>query len=101
LRLRAVPSGGVLAETAAALPVGGSGAAVTRAAAERLVVRAEGPTAPALPPPAPRESRWYEKPWLWGVVGAGVTAAILIPIAASGHGSATTFTVRPVGAWPP
>src|SRR5262249_31074450 len=68
LRLREVPSGNVVAESSVALAAGGDGAAVARAAAERLIARAEGPV-PAAPVEPPR---WYERPWVWGLAGVAV-----------------------------
>jgi hypothetical protein len=99
LRLREVPSGGVVAEAAVALAPGGDGVAVARAATERLIARAEGPAATAPAPPV-EPQRWYERPWLWGLAGVAVTAAILVPLAVD-RGSATGVTIRPSGTvWP-
>lgn len=91
LRLREVPSGRPLADASVALDPGGSAAADARAATVRLVDRATGAVKLDLsPPPRP----WYEKPWVWGVAAAAVTAAILLPFAVS-PGSPSGFQVSP------
>lgn len=100
LRLREVPSGTLVAEASVALPAGGNGAATARAAAERLIARAQGPTG-GLPTSAPRPTSWYERPWVWGAVGVAITAAVLLPFALDRSSSPTTLTVHPVGTvWP-
>ena len=43
---------------------------------------------------------WYRKPWLWGVAGAVVASAILIPFVIDSESSGG-FDVRPGGAVPP
>ncbi|HKA91171.1 MAG TPA: hypothetical protein VKE22_26100 [Haliangiales bacterium] len=91
LRLRDVASGRALADASVALDPGGSAAADARAATIRLVDRATGAVKLDLsPPPRP----WYEKPWVWGVAAAAVTAAILLPFAITA-GSPTGFRVAP------
>ena len=58
------------------------------------------------PPPAPVvvervvATPWYQKPWLWGVAGAVVASAILIPFVIDSEASGG-FDVRPDGALPP
>jgi hypothetical protein len=42
-----------------------------------LEARVEG--RPAAPPPRP--ARWYQKPWLWAIVGAAAATAIALPFA--------------------
>lgn len=46
--------------------------------------------------PAP----WYRKPWVWGVAGAAVTAAVLLPFVV-GSDPSPGFSVRPGGQLPP
>ncbi len=48
------------------------------------------------PPPPPRPP-WYRSRWVWAAAGAAAASAILIPIAASVGGSASSVTVRPDG----
>ncbi len=58
------------------------------------------------PPPAPlvvkaiAPTPWYQRPWLWGVAGAVVASAILIPFVID-SGSPDGFDLRPGGAVPP
>ncbi len=66
------------------------------AALERLIA----------PPPAPvvvetiAPTPWYQKPWLWGIAGAVVASAILIPFVVDSD-SPGGFDVRPGGAVSP
>ena len=71
--------------------------ATLRRAAERLLdddleprsraARAAGPTP------------WYRRPWVWGVSGAAVGAAVLLPVVLDRDGS-SGFDVRPGGELP-
>ncbi|HEU5055881.1 MAG TPA: hypothetical protein VFU21_05130 [Kofleriaceae bacterium] len=90
---------GTAARPRATTAVGVTGeraASAVAAALERLIA----------PPPAPVVVRtvaptpWYRKPWLWGVAGAVVASAILIPFVID-SGSPGGFDVRPTGAMPP
>jgi hypothetical protein len=58
---------------------------------------------PALPAAAPergeRPSPWYRSPWLWGVAGAAIAAAVLVPLAVDA-GQPSDFDVRPRGDTP-
>jgi hypothetical protein len=80
LRLREVPSGRAIGDASVALDPGGSAAADARAATVRLVDKATGAVRLDLSPPS---RPWYERPWVWGVAAAAVTAAILLPFAVS------------------
>lgn len=51
------------------------------AAVERLVREWSGPVAMVPDTRTPAPTRWYRRPWVWGVAGAAVTAAILAPLA--------------------
>ncbi|MCA9672835.1 MAG: hypothetical protein KC503_44890 [Myxococcales bacterium] len=66
--------------------VGVNAGAVTRALEETVVNAAASPAAAlgALTDQllgVPRPTRWYERWWLWTLVGVGVTAAIVLPLA--------------------
>jgi hypothetical protein len=63
-----------------------------RSATERLLVPSGVVVTPA---PPPRE-RWYEKPWLWAVAGAALTAAVLLPLVVDDQRPGG-FSVRPEG----
>lgn len=91
LRLLDAASGASLAEALAAA----SDPVTVRSLSERLLSgRPPGvDLAPQRPPPAPR--RWYQSPWLWGAIGAGVATAILLPLAI--RDEASGFSVRPAG----
>jgi hypothetical protein len=66
-------------------------------ALERMVAPAAAPLVVQKPaPPTP----WYKKPWLWGVAGAVVASAILIPFVVDSEPPAG-YDVRPGGALPP
>lgn len=80
-----------------AVGVGGDRAAVAVAAAlGRLIAPPAAPVVVETIAPVP----WYQKPWLWGVAGAVVASAILIPFVID-SGSPGGFDVRPGGAVPP
>jgi hypothetical protein len=78
-------SGRTVADTRVALDAGGAATADALAAWQRLVA---GPV-PIDGPPPPR-TRWYRSPWFWGLAGAAISAAILVPIvlAQDGGGAA-------------
>jgi hypothetical protein len=48
------------------------------------------------PPPSDR-GPWYRSRWAWAAAGAIAASAILIPLAATAEGSASSVTVRPGG----
>ncbi len=101
LTLRETRTGELESEMSVALPAGGVATEDARLAAERLVGRrwVLAGSEPAAPPVA-APTRWYEKPWLWAIIGGAVTAAVLLPFAFD-QGSASGFTVRPTGGvWP-
>jgi len=85
LRLLDSKRGTPLAETAAAArdPEG------VRSATERLL------TGPGGAPLVAAPTRWYQKPWVWGLAGVAITAAILIPFVVDS--SAGGFSVAPDG----
>jgi len=61
------------------------------------------PVAPAAAARATRGERptpWYRRPWLWGVAGAAVAAAVLVPFAIDSSTPAD-YDVRPGGDLPP
>ncbi|RMH43885.1 MAG: hypothetical protein D6689_03935 [Deltaproteobacteria bacterium] len=64
------------------------------AAAQRLIDRVVRPPAPIVkvvpPPPAP----WYRRPWVWGIAGAAVATAVLVPLL-SDTGPSDRFDVAP------
>jgi hypothetical protein len=74
-------TGKVSDRTTVALPPGGAATPDAVAAFERLLA---GPVEP--PPPPPRPRRFYQKPWVWGLAGAAVATAIILPFALSGGG---------------
>ena len=71
--------------------------AVTRlydaAATRDELVAAPSPASPARAP-------WHRRPWVWGVAGAALTAAVLLPFALD-RTSPDGFDVRPTGQLPP
>jgi hypothetical protein len=80
-----------------AVSVSGDRAAVAVAAAlARLIAPPPAPVVVKTIAPVP----WYQKPWLWGVAGAVVASAILIPFVIDSE-SPGGFDVRPGGAVPP
>jgi hypothetical protein len=70
-----------------------------RAAVQRLVNEVVAPPEPVVVVEQ-RAAPWYRKPWVWGVTGAAVSAAVLLPFVLRSE-SASGFTVRPGGQFPP
>jgi hypothetical protein len=66
-------------------------------ALERMVAPPVAPVVVQRPPPP---TPWYKKPWLWGVAGAVVASAILIPFVVDSE-SPAGYDIRPGGALPP
>ncbi|HUH03894.1 MAG TPA: hypothetical protein VML75_17985, partial [Kofleriaceae bacterium] len=80
------PTGKELARVFTRLGRGDDIAAAAGALIDRIVV----PERPLIVT-APR--RWYERPWLWGVTGAAIATAIILPFAID-SGRSSTFGVR-------
>jgi hypothetical protein len=68
-----------------------------RRAAERLLDDDLEPR--ARPAPAAGPTPWYRRPWVWGVTGVAVGAAVLLPFVLDRDGS-SGFDVRPGGELP-
>lgn len=68
-----------------------------RRAAERLLDDDLGD--PRVRAPAREPTPWYRRPWVWGVTGAAVGAAVLLPFVLDRDGS-SGFDVRPGGELP-
>jgi len=45
----------------------------------------------------PTQRQWYEQPWLWGVVGAGIGAAVVLPFVFRDDSSQGRINVVPEG----
>lgn len=96
LRLYAGRAARPRAQAAVGLATSQRAPAAIASALERLIA----------PPPAPvvvqtvAPSPWYQKPWLWGVAGAVVASAILIPFVIDSDAPGG-FDLRPGGAVPP
>jgi hypothetical protein len=91
---------GGAARPRASVAVGLSGdraSAAIAGALERMVARPAVPLVVERPPPA---TPWYQKPWLWGVAGAVVASAILIPFVVGDSEAPGGYDLRPSGALP-
>ena len=68
---------------------------------EDALDRLLAPVAPvAVASTAAPAAPWYRSPWLWGIAGAAVTTAVLIPFAID-QASPSDYDVRPRGDLPP
>lgn len=76
---------------------GDRAASAIASALQRLVATPAAPLVVEKPPPP---TPWYKKPWLWGVAGAVVASAILLPFVVDSE-SPAGYDVRPGGAVPP
>jgi hypothetical protein len=94
LRRVALSDGRTEAQASVALAPGGAATPDAVAAFERVL--APEPVAAAVAAgPSPRR-RWYRQPWLWGVVGAAVATAAILPFAIGDSGP-TRVELRPTG----
>jgi tetratricopeptide (TPR) repeat protein len=83
--------------TAAAVGLSGERAVpAIGSALERLVAPPVAPVVVEKAPPTP----WYRRPWLWGVAGAVVASAILVPFVIDTDAPGG-FDLHPSGALPP
>jgi hypothetical protein len=89
LRLQLVDAATAKGKDSVVVGVGGDIAA----AAQRLIDQVVNPAKPVGPvtPPTP----WYEKPWVWGVAGAAVASAVLLPFVLDSE-PGNTFDIEPV-----
>jgi hypothetical protein len=87
----------IVALAAGGATVDADATAAARRLLDRLTSAANATARPA--PRSPERSPWYRSPWLWGLVGASLTAAVILPLTVDAERPAG-FDLRPSGPTP-
>jgi hypothetical protein len=98
LTLQLFVAGAARPRSTAAVGLGNERSPAAIAAALERLIRPLPVQAPVLVRPSP-PTPWYQKPWVWGIAGAVIASAILIPFVVDSE-TPSGFDVRPEGMLP-